>query len=105
MPHDPLMVGALGLGAWPAKLVHITWDVAMDTGVTPAVGSFTITDQGVPGAPIAVGWINPVTLQLNYAGQMGGGAGTVTLDVMDSNLRSAADLAVAAAPQSQNFTT
>lgn len=104
-PHDPVMTGAAGAGVFPAKTVQILWDVAMDTNVVPAAGSFTITDQGVPEVPNAVVWGAGNRLDLGFVGQAGSGPSSVSLNNIDNNLRSAADLAVAAAPQTENFTS
>lgn len=98
------MIGAVGIGAFPFRQVNVEWDVPMDTSVIPALGSFTVFNDGVPFVPTVINWFSPTVLILTYGGAVGAGTGIVSLDVCDPNLRSAADLAIACAPQSVEFT-
>lgn len=97
------MIGATAGGGWPVRQVFVEYDEVMNTSVLPALGSFTIFNNGNPYAPVAVAWGAPTFLQLTYVGEAGAGPGIVSLDVFDPNLRSASTGALAWAPETYDF--
>ena len=44
---------------------NVIFDQPMNTGVLPAVGTFTVTSDGVPGVVTPVAWSSPTELNCN----------------------------------------
>lgn len=51
-----------------AMAVNIIFDQAMDIGLLPTVGTFTITSDGVPLVVTPVGWATSTKLSCNTCG-------------------------------------
>lgn len=69
VPHSPLIESAAYVGGPPFfKDVDVVFDVPMDTGSDPTLGSWDVLVDGAPIAIAAVAWQNPTTCRFTYAG-------------------------------------
>lgn len=72
-----------------AMAVNIIFDQPMNVGALPAVGTFTITSDGVPGPCTPTAWADPTHLGCQTALDPPAVTGFVRQDVLDTNCYSA----------------
>jgi len=102
VPLSPKFVAGSKQGAPPFMFVRVTFDMSMDIGVLPAVGSFNVIVDGTPFPITGLSWANPTTLDLTWGAPDCFVSGIVNLLTVDLNLRSATGV-VACAPQQLQF--
>lgn len=84
VPSKPVIVDCeVTIPVPGAMAVNIIFDQPMDTALLPAVGTFTITSDGVPLVTTPIAWATPTKLGCNTVGDPPAVTGWVRQNVHD----------------------